>query len=69
MLNFLFCRIIQGGHQAVKLICLSERTVLLIAFDKGNVLSEADEKGHHQSYSNFKNKQAVGKGRFYLATG
>lgn len=33
----------------MNLICLSEKAVLLIAFDKGNVLSVADEKGHHQS--------------------
>lgn len=33
----------------MNLICLSQRAVPLIAFDKGNVLSEADEKGHHQS--------------------
>lgn len=40
-----FCHFIGGGYHAANLISLSQRTVWLMAFDKGNAVSVADEKG------------------------
>lgn len=43
-----FYHFIGGGYHAANLICLSQRTVWLMAFDKGNAVSVADEKEGHR---------------------